>query len=183
MNYVDPMFVKLCQVHGVNPVARKQAEDIIKSAEAREKNPPLNTILAEAASRCPWPCYVTKEVRVDVFSVEDSAHIFVLDIVASVAKESGVSIQDILSNRRSQKQVLARHCVMWLAKELTPHSYPFIGKHLGGRDHTTIMHGVRRVQKMIDGGNASLINFLAKVSQRLRGSNNEWLHSHIQRLL
>lgn len=173
MNYVDPMFVKLCQVHGVNPVARKQAEDIIKAAKSREKNPPLNAIIAEEASRCPWPCYATHEVRGDVASVDDSSRIFVRDIIAAVSSESDVSIHGIICNRRSQKQVLARHCAMYLAKELTPYSYPVIGKHLGGRDHTTIMHGVRRIQKMIDEGNQSLIEFLAKVRERLKGASAE----------
>jgi len=42
-----------------------------------------------------------------------------------------------------------RQVAMYLAKQLTPRSLPEIGKRFGGRDHTTIMHGVRRIEELM----------------------------------
>ena len=38
---------------------------------------------------------------------------------------------------------------MYLAKKLTPRSYPEIGRKFGGRDHTTVLHGVRKIEELI----------------------------------
>jgi hypothetical protein len=53
----------------------------------------------------------------------------------------------LIAERRTMKIVEARHMAFYLCKTLTPHSYPLIGKFLGGRDHTTVLHGVRKVEK------------------------------------
>jgi len=59
---------------------------------------------------------------------------------------------EILSDRRTKEIIEVRHVVYWLCKECTLMSYPRIGHWLGGRDHTTILHGVRVIQKRINEG-------------------------------
>lgn len=71
------------------------------------------------------------------------------DIVAVVARYYRLPQRQILSASRKQSVVAARAMVIYLARELTPLSYEQIGKSLGGRDHTTIMHSYRRVRDQL----------------------------------
>ena len=71
------------------------------------------------------------------------------EIIDAVAKKYHITTEDIKSIRRAQKLVLARHiCAFRLRKELDI-PYNEIGKLLGGRDHTTIMHGVKKIEKIL----------------------------------
>jgi hypothetical protein len=69
-------------------------------------------------------------------------------IVADVCRQFGVTKNDLKSDRRSAPLVLARHVAMYLVKTETTWSLPQIGKFFGGRDHTTVLHAVRRITKM-----------------------------------
>jgi hypothetical protein len=69
-------------------------------------------------------------------------------IQVTVSKFMLVSIDDMKSERRLQKSTRARQIAMWLCKQLTPQSYPSIGRHFGGRDHTTCLHAVRRIDEL-----------------------------------
>lgn len=62
-----------------------------------------------------------------------------------VCRVSGLSKLDLTSQRRLHRVVRWRHIFMWLARHLTARSLPDIGRVLGGRDHTTILHGIRRI--------------------------------------
>lgn len=64
-------------------------------------------------------------------------------IVREVSRKHGVSIIDILSTRRCREYVEARYEAMYRMRHETTMSYPQIGRRLGGRDHTTVLHGVR----------------------------------------
>lgn len=72
---------------------------------------------------------------------------FVLDVVA---KSYNISNQDLLSRNRSQKITLPRQIAMYLMREFGDVSLPQIGKTLGGRDHTTVMHACEKVADMIE---------------------------------
>lgn len=67
------------------------------------------------------------------------------DIQKTVARQFNVSKADLLSNRRTQVIVRPRQIAMYLAKEMTPRSLPEIGRRFGGRDHTTVLHAVRKI--------------------------------------
>jgi chromosomal replication initiator protein len=69
------------------------------------------------------------------------------EIVALVARHYGVQQKLLKSNSRKQRLVRARATVIYLARELSDTSYEQIGRALGGRDHTTIMHNFRKVQR------------------------------------
>jgi len=70
------------------------------------------------------------------------------DIQKVVARHFNVSKNDLLSNRRTRVIVRPRQIAMFLSKNLTPRSLPEIGRRFGGRDHTTVLHAVRKVEKM-----------------------------------
>jgi hypothetical protein len=63
-----------------------------------------------------------------------------------VARHYGVSVIDLVSGRRTQPLAFIRHIAIYLVRELTALSMPSIGRLFGDRDHTTILHAVRKVQ-------------------------------------
>lgn len=69
----------------------------------------------------------------------------VATIVKAASRHFGVPISEIMSRRHLAVLVRPRHIAMYLSLYLTKASYPAIGKFMGGRDHTTIMNGVRRI--------------------------------------
>ena len=72
-----------------------------------------------------------------------------MDVIqARVAEHYGLSINDLLGPRRARAVARPRQVAMYLAKTLTERSLPEIGRCFGGRDHTTVMHGVRRIETL-----------------------------------
>ncbi len=72
------------------------------------------------------------------------------DIQKVVARHYNVSRNDLLSNRRTRVIVRPRQIAMYLSKFLTPRSLPEIGRRFGGRDHTTVLHAVRKIEGMLN---------------------------------
>lgn len=72
------------------------------------------------------------------------------DILRIVSRHYAVSKQDILSQRRHRSVVRPRQVGMYLAKHLTSRSLPEIGRRFGDRDHTTVLHAIRKIDKEID---------------------------------
>ncbi|WP_294645113.1 chromosomal replication initiator protein DnaA [uncultured Aureimonas sp.] len=68
------------------------------------------------------------------------------DILKFVSRHYNVSRTDILSARRTRTIVRPRQIAMYLAKTMTPRSLPEIGRRFGGRDHTTVLHAVRKIE-------------------------------------
>lgn len=70
-------------------------------------------------------------------------------ILSTVARYFGVTRADILSKNRQSSIVMPRHVAMYLTKEMTNKSLPEIGRRFGWRDHTTVLHGVRKISDQI----------------------------------
>ena len=104
------------------------------SAAASMKKPPEPITLAEAET------YLK-----DLLSDTGGAEITSALVLATVAKYFDVSIEDMQSKSRTRTLTNARQVAMYLLRELTEMSLPRIGNDLGGRDHTTVMHAVRKV--------------------------------------
>jgi len=77
------------------------------------------------------------------------------DIQRIVARHYNVSKTELLSNRRTRTIVKPRQVAMYLAKIMTPRSLPEIGRRFGGRDHTTVLHAVRKIEDL-SGGDTTL---------------------------
>ena len=71
------------------------------------------------------------------------------DIQRVVARQYDVSRSDMLSARRTANVVRPRQIAMYLAKTLTLRSLPEIGRKFGGRDHTTVLHAVRKIEDLV----------------------------------
>lgn len=67
-------------------------------------------------------------------------------LVRDVALAVGLPPSDICSRRRDKRRAFARHVVMFLAREMTDLTLADIGGRLGGRDHTTVLYGVRKME-------------------------------------
>ena len=68
------------------------------------------------------------------------------DILRIVSRHYGVSKGDLLSQRRHRSVVWPRQIGMYLAKQLTARSLPEIGRRFGNRDHTTVLHAIRKIE-------------------------------------
>ena len=73
-------------------------------------------------------------------------HISITDIIEVVTNHFDVRLADLQSKKRSQSITEPRQICMYLARNLTKHSLEEIGGHLGGRDHTTVMHGCSKIE-------------------------------------
>ncbi len=69
------------------------------------------------------------------------------DIQEAVAAKFHVKISELKSRRRSKTLVHPRQIAMYLCRELTDASFPEIGRHFGGKDHTTIIHACKQIGK------------------------------------
>jgi chromosomal replication initiator protein len=87
---------------------------------------------------------VAKRVLRDQFSVNNNS-VTIENIQKTVADYYKIKVADMFSKRRPRNIALPRQIAMYLAKELTQHSLPEIGANFGGRDHTTVMHAVRKI--------------------------------------
>ena len=70
------------------------------------------------------------------------------DIQRKVAEHYRLKMSDLLCARRAREVARPRQVAMYLAKKLTPRSLPEIGRRFGGRDHTTVMHAVKRIEAL-----------------------------------
>ena len=90
------------------------------------------------------------------------------DIQKATAEHYGMKQADLISERRNRSIARPRQAAMWLAKQLTTRSLPDIGRRFGGRDHTTVLHAVRRIEALkVD--DAQLTRDLETLARKLRG--------------
>ncbi|MCP4777357.1 MAG: AAA family ATPase [Planctomycetaceae bacterium] len=88
---------------------------------------------------------LTKIFKKSASEVESLCHL----IIKSVAKEFDLKVSDLKSNSRKQSIVMARGVSVYLSRELLGVSFLKIGSYLGNRDHSTIMHANRKIEKLI----------------------------------
>tara|TARA_B100000686_G_C16797312_1_gene983338 strand:+ start:1266 stop:2600 length:1335 start_codon:yes stop_codon:yes gene_type:complete len=88
-----------------------------------------------------------KDALKDLLSMQERL-VSIENIQKTVAEYFKLRVADLLSKRRSRSVARPRQIAMTLAKELTNHSLPEIGDAFGGRDHTTVLHGYRRIMSL-----------------------------------
>ncbi|MEM7695717.1 MAG: chromosomal replication initiator protein DnaA [Pseudomonadota bacterium] len=86
----------------------------------------------------------------DLLRARESRKPKIEDIQRVVSQHYSVSRQDLVSARRTRTIVLPRQIAMFLCKALTPRSLPEIGRRFGNRDHTTVLHAVRKIDKLLE---------------------------------
>jgi chromosomal replication initiator protein len=88
-------------------------------------------------------------------------------ILSVVSTSTGISVTEIRGDKRSRNIVLARHLAMYLARELTDISLPRIGERFGGRDHTTVLHAVEKMTKLVK-QDREMYNMVQQLTSRIK---------------
>ena len=89
----------------------------------------------------------TQEVLHDLLRANDR-RVTIEEIQKRVAEHYNVRVADMHSARRARAVARPRQVAMYLSKQLTSRSLPEIGRKFGGRDHTTVMHAVRKIEEI-----------------------------------
>ena len=123
-------------------LARKIATNV------RELEGALNRVTAFALLvGKPITLEFTRETLADILRAQEKK-LTIDDIQRKVADYYGLKVSDLLSERRAREVARPRQIAMYLAKKMTPRSLPEIGRRFGKRDHTTVMHAVKRVEQL-----------------------------------
>jgi chromosomal replication initiator protein len=96
----------------------------------------------------------------------------VADIVEETASQFGVEKKDLIARDRRPDVAMARQVAMYVARELTSHSLPEIGRRIGGRNHTTVLHAVNRVKAAMEADavvDATVNNLLRQLNPQTDG--------------
>jgi chromosomal replication initiator protein len=135
------------------------------TANVRELEGALNRVVAHAqlVGR-EISLEATQDVLHDLLRANDR-RITIDEIQKSVAAHFNIRISDMHSARRARSVARPRQVAMYLAKQLTTRSLPEIGRKFGGRDHTTVMHAVRKVEELRehDSGFAEDVELLCRM--------------------
>ncbi|HYD29541.1 MAG TPA: helix-turn-helix domain-containing protein, partial [Azospirillaceae bacterium] len=118
------------------------------TSNVRELEGALNRIVAhsELVGRA-ITLEATQEVLHDLLRANDR-RVTIDEIQKKVAEHYNIRLADMSSSRRARAVARPRQVAMYLAKQLTSRSLPEIGRKFGGRDHTTVMHAVRKVDEL-----------------------------------
>ncbi len=120
------------------------------TSNIRELEGALTRVIAYASlTGRPITAPVADEVLKDVFPGGSARAITIEHVQAAVCEWFSLSQADLRGDKRPQSIAYPRHIAMYLCRELTDQSLPKIGAKFGGRDHSTVMHGVRRIGDLI----------------------------------
>jgi hypothetical protein len=139
----------------VRTVAEPVAEPVVEPA-----------VLVAEEQQEPNPVFI--ERRIVGASCALTSPPTVKSIIAVVCRHFGLSETQLLARRRDANIVWPRHVAMYLAQVLTCHSFPELGRRFGNRDHTTVLHAVRKVAKLRDTDEqvkAMLVNLEGQLAQ------------------
>jgi len=135
------------------------------TSNVRELEGALNRIVAYAnlVGR-PINLDNTQDVLHDILRANDR-RITIEEIQKRVAEHYNIKLSEMHSSRRSRAIARPRQVAMYLAKQLTARSLPEIGRKFGGRDHTTVMHAVRKIDELrqTDAGFAEDVELLRRM--------------------
>jgi chromosomal replication initiator protein len=124
----------------------------VVSTNGRDLDGALNRLVCRAEfSDIPMTMEAAELAIADLVGSREPRRIRIEEIQKVVANHYNVSKHDLLSARRTRAIVRPRQIAMYLAKTMTPRSFPEIGKRFGGRDHTTVLHAVRKVEELAAG--------------------------------
>ena len=113
----------------------------------RDLDGAVNRLMAHASLTQTALTVETAELAIrDLVRTREPKRVKIEDIQKLVATHYNVSRADILSSRRTANVVRPRQIAMYLSKVLTLRSLPEIGRRFGGRDHTTVLHAVRKIE-------------------------------------
>ena len=132
------------------PILEYVAQSVVSNG--RDLEGALNRLVAQWQFTNQAVTILSAEITLrDLVGAREPRRVRIEDIQRVVARHYNVSKADLLSSRRTRTIVRPRQIAMYLAKVLTPRSLPEIGRRFGGRDHTTVLHAVRKIEGMMEG--------------------------------
>ncbi|MCJ9430014.1 chromosomal replication initiator protein DnaA [Kordiimonas sp. A6E486] len=165
---------------GILQSKAEQAESVIVPAEVleflarritsnvRELEGALNRVMAYATLvGRPITMDMTRDVLQDLIRANDRK-LTIDEIQRAVADYFNLRLSEMLSERRARNIARPRQVAMYLSKQLTSRSLPEIGRRFGGRDHTTVMHAVRKIEDLRR-DDSQLDDDLTRLSRLLEG--------------
>jgi len=89
-----------------------------------------------------------------------------------VSRKFKVSVDDMIGGKRNQELALPRQIAMYLSRELTSASLPCIGRAFGGRDHSTVLHSIHKIKKLIV-SDQRMADTVAEIGAELRNGKSK----------
>jgi hypothetical protein len=129
------------------PEGAHQPRDAAPEAASAQPDPPAEVITLEA------PALALPMMKKPWFAIVDiraTVPLRVSEIQDVICAAYGVDIVELTAERRTARIVRARQVAMYLAKVMTGRSLPEIGRRFGGRDHTTVLHAVRKIEAKVE---------------------------------
>jgi chromosomal replication initiator protein len=138
------------------------------TSNVRELEGALNRVVHQATLlRRPGSIDMAQDVLKDLLR-SNERRVTIEEIQRAVVEHYQLKMSDMQSSRRARAVARPRQVAMYLAKQLTPRSLPEIGKKFGGRDHTTVMHAVKQIERLCE-TDRSLADDVAALRRRLSG--------------
>jgi chromosomal replication initiator protein len=139
------------------------------SSNIRELEGALTRVVAfSSLTDRPMTVELAEHVLKDVFPQGEAApEVTITRIQEAVSQRFGVTLDELVSPRRSQAVAYPRQVAMYLSRELTDASLPMIGKEFGGRDHTTVIHAKDKISRLIR-EDRSVYNLVQELTARIK---------------
>ena len=171
--------IKIDELKSINSNEIEISEEIIKfisleiKSNIRELIGALNRVISFSKIYNKVPnLSETKAILKDLLNLSENK--VTIDLIQSVVcKFFKISKNEMLSSRRSRYLVRPRQTAVYLAKMLTSKSLPEIGREFSGRDHTTVIHSVKRIEKLIEKDSELNSNIEKLKNQILYNKENE----------
>ncbi len=162
--------------YSVTPESLSSAREVIARAASVQKfrqsfKPPQAPIIIPITRRqipllemVKWPEWVSGDIGDTRETREKTGSIKVREIQQATCAYFQINMNDFLSPRRQKSVCLPRQIAMWLSKQATKLSLPQIGRKFDGRDHTTILSGIRRIERLRASGDQTVIQAIEYLS-------------------
>ena len=139
------------------------------SANIRELEGALTRVVAfSSLTDRPLTVELAEDVLRDVYPQGEAAPVPTIPLIQeAVSERFGVTLEELVSPRRSQSVAYPRQVAMYLSRELTDASLPMIGKEFGGRDHTTVIHAKDKITRLIR-EDRSVYNLVQELTARIK---------------
>jgi chromosomal replication initiator protein len=138
------------------------------STNIRELEGALTRVVAfSSLTGRPMSVDLAQDVLRDVFPQGEAAQVSIERIQDEVSERFGLTKDELIGDRRSQNIVYPRQVAMYLSRELTDSSLPRIGRHFGGRDHTTVIHATSKIARLIR-EDRSVYNLVQELTARIK---------------
>jgi chromosomal replication initiator protein len=171
LGILERKLATLAQQGGFHPSARPEVLQFLADRftdSVRELEGALNTLVARVGADVAHLSLDQAQGILKPHLACNERKVTVDMIQKAVAEHYGLKQADLISERRARAVARPRQVAMWLAKQITTRSLPDIGRRFGGRDHTTVLHAVRRIDGL-KGEDSTIARDIDVLLRKLRG--------------